>query len=160
MKAITFDFGSNLGGLNKVYAIPPSSLIEIIHNYSKKQISLRLTGTSDIIEIYCILDTMQFTEEKTQPAAGPTYNPVITGITPKSNEINQEQLIRLESSYWLLLFEDNNGNTRLAGNEDLFLVFNRTESTGQTIQSRNQIQFTFSGFQSHPCYFIQDASLV
>lgn len=157
MKTIIFDFCDNLGGLSKMYAIPPASLESITHNYTQKQSFLNITDDENILEIYCTPDTMQFTEEKTQPSAGPTYNPVVTGITPKANELNQEQLIRLESGYWLLLFEDNNGKTRLAGDENSYLVFNRTESTGQNIQNRNQIQFTFSGLQSHPCYFIYKA---
>lgn len=154
MEAITFDFCDNLGGLAKMYAISPVSLESITHNYTQKQSFLNITSDEDMIEIYCTPDTMQFSEEKTQPSAGPTYNPVVTGIIPKANELNQEQLTRLESNYWLLLFEDNNGKIRLAGDEDSHLVFTRTESTGQNIQNRNQLQFAFSGLQSHPCYFI------
>lgn len=154
MKAITFDFCDNLGGLAKMYAIPLASLENITHNYTQKQSFLNITDDENMIEIYCTPDTMQFSEEKTQPSAGPTYNPVIIGTIPKAHELNQEQLIRLESDYWLLLFEDNNGKMRLAGDEDSLLVFTRIESTGQSIQNRNQIQFTFSGFQSHPSYFI------
>lgn len=154
MKTIIFDFCENLGGLSKMYAIPPASFEKLTHNHTQKQIFLNITSYEDVIEIYCIPDTMQFSEEKTQPSAGPTYNPVVTGIIPKANELNQQQLTILESNYWLLLFEDNNGKVRLAGDEHSYLIFTRTESTGQNIQNRNQIQFTFSGLQSHPCYFI------
>lgn len=154
MKTIIFDFCDNLGGLAKIYALPPSSLESITHNYSHKQTFLNLTSDEDLIEIYCTPDTMQFTEEKTQTSAGATYNPVVTGIIPKAHELNHDQLTKLESDYWLLLFEDNNGKIRLAGDKNSHLIFNRTESTGQNIQNRNQIQFTFTGFQSHPSYFI------
>jgi len=154
METITFDFCSNLGGLNKIYAIPRNLLESITNDYTKKQRYLNLTSNEGMIEIYCTPDTMKFTEEKAQTSAGPAYNPVITGSIPKANEPNQDQLSKLESDYWLLLFEDENGNMRLAGDEDSSMILNRNEDSGKAIQDKNQTAFTFSGMQSHPCYYI------
>lgn len=154
MKSIVFDFCSNLGGVNKMYAIPPALLESISHNYTEKKSYLNITDTDDMIEIYCSIDTMQFSEKMEQSSAGAVYEVELTGVIPKSNALNQDEIARLESEYWLILFEDNNGNTRLAGNENSHLVFQRTDTTGKTMAARNQIEFTFSGSQSHACYFI------
>ncbi|GAB6122299.1 hypothetical protein [Dysgonomonas termitidis] len=160
MKKIIYDFCGNLGGMHKIYAIPPESLDSISHNYTRGETFLNLTGDGDMIEIYCTPDTMQFTEEKTQTAAGSIYNPVVTGIIPKADALNSKQLAILERGYWLVLFEDNNGKTRLAGDGNCHLIFNRTATTGQTIQNRNQLQFTFSGMQPFPCHFIDAVVLI
>jgi hypothetical protein len=154
MKAITFDFCSNLGGVSKLYAIPPALLEAVTHNYTKKESYLNLTNTDDMIEIYCTIDTILFSEEKSQQSSGGAYNIEISGVIPKANELNQEQLDRLESEYWLVLFEDNNGNIRLSGDEESHLIFNRTDNTGKGMAARNQVDFTFSGMQSHSSYFI------
>ena len=154
MKTIQFDFCSNLGGVNKIYAIPPTLLDSITHNYTEKKSYLNLTSTDDMIEIYCTMDTMQFTEKMERTSAGSVYNIELTGVIPKTNALNQENIDRLESEYWLVLFEDNNGNTRLVGDKDTYMIFQRTDTTGKTLAARNQIEFVFSGAQSHACYFI------
>ena len=155
MKTIKFDFCGNLGGIFKMYAIPPGSFDRIRKDYKKGLVYLDLINTGDIIDIYFTQDTLSFTEEKSQPSAGSLYNPVISGIIPKANQLNQEQLTRLEYGEWLVLFQDNNGFIRLAGNDQNTLMFNRKETTGGAISARNQIEFTFEGFQSQPCYFIE-----
>lgn len=155
MKTIKFDFWTNLGGISKIYAIPPSSFFRVRTNYTKGLKYLDLRNTGDIIDIYCTDETVSFTEEKSQPSAGSLYNPIISGVIPRSNSLNQQQLTRLESGVWLLLFIDNNDNLRLSGNEQNQLVFNRNEATGATLVTRNQITFTFEGFQSQPSCFIE-----
>jgi hypothetical protein len=160
MKTLKFDFCGNLGGAYKIYAIPPGSLAGISHNHTQDRTTLNLSGDDDMVEIYCTPDTLQFTEEKTQTSAGTAYAVTITGVHPKTDAPDREQLAILQSGYWLVLLEDNNGNMRLAGDKKSFLVFNSTATTGQAIQNRNQLQFTFSGMQPYPCHFIDRIVLI
>lgn len=160
MKTVTFDFCGNLGGAHKIYAIPPGSLVSISHDHTQGKTTLTLTGEDDLVEIYCTPDTLQLTEEKTQTPAGTAYNITITGVHPKTDAPDRKQLAMLESGYWLVLLEDNNGNMRLAGDGHSHLVFNGTATTGQAIQNRNQLQFTFSGMQPLPGCFIDSVVFI
>jgi hypothetical protein len=159
MKTVSFDFCGNLGGAHKIYAIPPGSLVSISHNHTQGKTTLNLSGEDDLVEIYCTPDTLQLTEEKTQTSAGTAYNITVTGVHPKTDAPDREQLAILESGYWLVLLEDNNGALRLAGDKNTFLIFNNTKTTGQAIQNRNQLQFTFSGMQPFPCHFIDEINM-
>jgi hypothetical protein len=157
MKKVVFDFCGNLGGITRLYAIPWDTFRGLSHDYTKGLSYLNVLDCDEVIEIYCTEDTLNFTEEKTQPGSGATYRPVLTGIIPKENRPNRELLTRLECNAWLVLFRDSNGNIRLAGDgeRETLMVFNRTSTTGQSPAARNQMEFTFSGEQSHACYFIE-----
>ena len=153
MKAITFDF-INLGGVRRMFAIPPSSFKSIFYNRSKNLHFLNVIKRQNIIDIYFTEDTGEFVEDEKRTPAGPSYDIEISGIIPKSNPLNQKQLIELDQGHWYVLFQDNNEMIRLAGNKDNQLRFERTGKTGQSVSNRNQIEFSFKGLQSKPCYFI------
>lgn len=159
MKTITFDFSTNLGGIEKIYAIAPEAIASIDRNYTDNTTTLHLTSTDSIIDIYCSMDTLQFTEKQEQTSAGSSYSIEITGITPKQNPIHQEALARLESEYWTILFKDNNGNYRLAGNEEELLTFQRVGTTGKKMSERNQIEFVFIGTLSNSALFIDNKNI-
>jgi hypothetical protein len=158
MERIEFDFCGNTSGIVSLYAIPPSAVESITHNYKEDTTRLNLINTDAIMEIYCTEDTLLFTEEKEQTNAGAPYNPVITGITPKLQPINKKNLSLLETGYWLVLFIDNNGFVRLAGDLENHLIFNREQTTGQGA-GRNQTEFTLSGYQTHSTYFIDPSTI-
>ncbi len=155
MKKVIFDFCTNMGGIRKMFAIPPGSFAGIRHNHTKSLKWLDVVDTDNIIELYCTPDTMNFTEEKTHPVQGALYNITIIGTTPKENPTNQVQFRTLENNYWLVLFIDNNDFLRLAGDTDHYLVFNRTATTGQTGGARNQREFSFTGQLPFECHFIE-----
>jgi hypothetical protein len=152
MKKIEFDF-LNIGGLQKIYAVPPASFLRVREDITSGNCYLDLTRLDDVIDVYLIYDTAVFNEVQSRNTPGALYDVSISGIIPKSNPLNREQLLTLESAPFLVLFMDNNDNIRLAGNENNRLFFTRKETSG-TLNSRNQIEFEFKGKQSHPCYFI------
>ena len=157
MKQITFDF-YNIGGIQKIYAIPETSFRRVLEDTTSGNCTLSLIRIDDIIEIYTVDDTLLFTEEQIRNAPGNAYQVSITGIIPKSNPINRKQMLRLENTPLLALFIDNNDFVRLAGTEENRMIFKRKDTTG-TMQSRNQIDFEISGTQSNPCYFIDPQSI-
>jgi len=151
MKVLNFDFDGNLGGLSRMFAIPVSSYKRVRRDHTTNYNYLEVINPDNIIDIYFTDDTENFTEDFENGA----YKVNVSGINPKSNKINQEQLTRLQSEvYWFILFQDNNGFVRLAGNEENQPAFSSSETTGQ-ITSRNQIAFSFSGVQSDSCLFIE-----
>ena len=152
MKAIQFDF-FNIGGIRKMYAIPPTSIRRIWQEYNKGLTYLSLLRRQDIIDLYIVEDSAEFTEDEKLTPAGPQYAIEIPGIIPKNHLPNQKTLIDLDFGRWCVLFQDNNDIVRLAGNEENQLRFERKSKTG-TLQTRNQIEFSFLGMLSEPCYFI------
>ena len=150
MKQLNFDFTGNMGGLSRMFAIPVLSYKRIRRDHTNSSNYLEVINRDDIIDIYLTDDTGMFSE----PFEKGVYKVEISGINPKSNPLNQKQLIRLESEeYWFVLFQDNNDFIRLAGTEENQLAFTRTDNSGQ-LDSRNQIEFMFSGAQTTPCEFI------
>jgi hypothetical protein len=154
MKQIEFDF-FNVGGIQKIYAIPQSSLFSIREDKTSGLYFLELVSLENIIDIYTIFDTVVFTEDATRDSAGVSYEVSITGIIPKSNLLNQVQLRTLENEPFYYLFMDNNDQIRLAGTDENQHTFTRRDTSG-TLSSRNQIQFEIKGKQTIPCYFIDN----
>lgn len=149
MKQLQFDFTSNLGGLARMFAIPTSSYHQLRRDYTTSLNYLEVINRDDIIDLYFSEDTEGFSEAYEKGV----YKVEISGIVPKSNPLNTDQLRRLDSEYWFVLIQDNNDFIRLAGTEENQLSFSRTDISGQ-ISSRNQIEFLFSGSQTESCAFI------
>jgi len=154
MKAFNFELASNMGGVCRIFAIPPSSFVRLWTDHVNSINYLTVRNREDIIDIYSIDEETEFTEEY---KAG-VYAPDIVGVTPggrdRVNTTNRSNLEKLDSGYWYVLFQDNNGFIRLAGTEDNQLTFERTSTTGK-LGDRNQIEFAFRGKQLHECYFIE-----
>jgi hypothetical protein len=157
MKAIEFDF-FNIGGVQKIYAIPDTSLLRIREDFSSGKCFPDLVRMEDIIEIYTVYDTVIFNEEQSRNTPGTAYSVSISGIIPKACLPNRRQLQTLENTPLFVLFLDCNGNIRLAGTEENRLIFTRKETTG-TVNTRNQIEFEIRGMQASPCYFIDPKEL-
>lgn len=150
MKTLQFDFSTNMGGISRLFAIPVSSFVRLWTDHVNSLNYLTVRNREDIIDIYVNEELVEFTENYDRGV----YTPELTGIIPKSNPINRSSLIKLESEYWYLLFQDNNGFIRLSGTENNQLSFKRTTKTG-TVGQRNEMEFTFSGNQRRESYFIE-----
>lgn len=149
MTPFNFDPDSNMGGVCRIFAIPPTSFVKLWTDHVNGFNYLTVRNREDIIDIYSIDEETSFTEEYKSGA----YNPVITGITP-GNTKDRLPIEKLDSGYWYVLFQDNNGFIRLAGTEDNMLSFSRTTTTGN-LGNRNQIAFQFAGKQLSECYYIE-----
>ncbi|HRZ98807.1 MAG TPA: hypothetical protein P5084_14720 [Paludibacter sp.] len=154
MTPFNFEIADNMGGVCRIFAIPPSSFVRVWTDHVNNINYLTVRNREDIIDIYSIDEETEFTEDYESGI----YSPVLSGITPggrdKVNVKNTENLEKLDSGYWRLLFEDNNGFVRLAGTEDNMLTFRRTTTTGK-LGERNQIEFAFSGKQLREAYYIE-----
>jgi hypothetical protein len=161
MKQVTFEC-FNQGGLNRLVAIPLTSFLKIRKDYATNKDYLQLINESGIIDIYITQDSAGFDEESQYSNAGTSYLVNITGVTPKSGKVNQDIFFMLENNLdgWLVLFEDNNGYLRLAGNKESRLIFTRRDTTGNTLVSRNQVSFTFTGTINDRAAFIEDIAML
>ena len=162
MKSINFDF-DNLGGLSKIYAIPPSSFVRIRTDYDDNTRSLELRRRDGIIEIplYCD-DSFLFSEELLDNDAGDGYSVSIEGVIPKHSLMNSRDIEILERGSWYILSEDSNGTVRLSGDENVLMKFITKKSTGKKPGSRNGINFLVSCVQQDPSILlnVEDISLI
>ena len=150
MKQLQFDFSGNLGGLARMFAIPVSSYRRLRKDITTGKNFLEVINKDNIIDIYLTDDTGDFIEDYERGQ----YKVSIKGIVPKSQPLNTEQLTKLESEYWYVLFQDNNDFIRLAGTDANQLMFSRIDTAG-SMNSRNQISFEFSGSQTESCAFVE-----
>lgn len=154
MTPFNFEPAVNMGGVCRIFAIPPTSFVRLWTDHVNCISYLTVTNREDIIDIYSIDEETSFTEEYESGV----YNPVLTGVTPggrdNENAKNREILEKLDSGYWYLLFEDNNGFIRFSGTEENLLTFSRVNTTGN-VGSRNQNEFRFSGKQLRESCYIE-----
>ena len=154
MDKIKFDF-NNVGGLAEVYAIPPSDVLRIRHDYRRDTDALELTTRDNIIVIPVYGDrSFSFIEQKSTADGGDYWDISIEGIIPKLCRDNAALIERLERGEWLVLSSDNNGTAHLSGSVDIPLQFSSEKSTGDSFTALNGTTFTFSGKQPSPSLVI------
>lgn len=155
MKKLIFDF-ENIGGVSRLFAIPPSSFERIRRDYAKKLNYLECKNMADIIEIPIYADsTFYFNEDQSFEAAGDTYSVEIGGVIPKMMMSNASGIECLERGSWYVLLQDMNGEVRLSGDEQVKMKFLTKKSTGNSAVNRNQIAFTFTCRQENPSVYIE-----
>lgn len=150
MTPFNFEPESNMGGVCRIFAIPQTSFVRLWTDHVNSISYLTVKNREDIIDLYSIDEETSFSEEY----ASGVYQPVLTGVTPGGKGLNKPGVLeKLDSGYWYLLFEDNNGFIRFSGTEENMLTFSRTSSTGK-LGERNQVSFVFTGKQLKESYYI------
>lgn len=154
MNVLNFEPAENMGGVCRIFAIPPTSFVRLWTDHVNRINYLTVRNRDDIIDIYSIEEETIFNEE----AESGIYVVSLTGVTPggrgrvNANMINSIE--KLDSGYWYVLCQDNNGYIRFLGTKDNMLTFKRSSTTGK-LGDRNQIAFEFTGKQLCEAYYIQ-----
>lgn len=156
MKTIQFDC-DNLGGLIHLYAVPPTSFLRIRKDYLTNKNYLELKNRDDVIDIPVYPnDTYLYNEEKTTTDAGDCWQVEIEGVIPRLQPQNHDIIELLERGLWYVVAEDANGEVHLCGQEDAWMLFSSSKTSGQTVTNRNGTSFTFSCVQDEPTIFLSD----
>lgn len=149
MKQLNFDT-DNIGGLQKVYALPPGSY-SLAKNYVSNAYTLTIADTSQVVEIETFADgTYSFTESHGRDEHGDWWQPTIVGQIPKHSHGNAALIEELERGQWVVLCKDNNGVLRLAGDDQTPLTFATEATTGAVTTDMNGTGFTFTGKLGKP----------
>jgi hypothetical protein len=130
--------GDNLGGLLKIWAVP-------FGDFTVGGNTINISNHTNIWEIYCSADSMEFTESSELTSAGTHFNTVISGFIPQDNATLQEAIEYMEPRKWGVIFMDGNGNYKLAGNQTDPLRFTAEINTGKDTASLAGCSFQFSG---------------
>jgi len=154
MKTINFDF-DNLGGLQHVYAIPPTAFLKISKNYVNDQNFLELQQKESIIDLPVYAnDTYIYNEEKSTSDAGDCWEVNIEGVIPKLNPDNQSIIEELERGLWYVVAQDANGEFHFCGQEDAWMLFTSNKTSGKSASNLNGLTFSFSCVQDEPTIFL------
>lgn len=128
-----------MGGLLKIWVIPYK-----VYRLSGKDLSF--TDTSEIYELYCSPESMQFTEKKTNDESlGIYYTVDLNSFIPSNVEGIQEAIDFIEPRDHVILFQDGNEKFKLAGNNLYPLELTPSFNSGKTTDNRSGWNFKFHG---------------
>ena len=128
----------NLGGLLKIWAVP-FGVFTIDGN------TVNISNHTNIWEIYCSANSMEFTESSDLTSAGTHFNTIISGFIPNDHTTLQEAIAYMEPRKWGVIYIDGNGNYKLAGNQTDPLRFTAEINTGKDTASLAGCSIQFSG---------------
>ncbi len=154
MVNINFDF-NNVGGLAEFYAIPPSDVLRIRHDYRRDIYALELKTRDNIIVVPVYGDrSFSFSEQKSTADGGDYWEVSIEGVVPKLCHDSSAIIESLDRGDWLVLHIDNNGTVHLSGSVDIPLQCSSDKSSGSSFTDLNGTTLTFSGKQPSPSLVI------
>lgn len=137
MKTVTKP-GDNLGGLLKIWAVP-HDVISVNNGVAT------ISSDTNVYQLYCTPESMEFTEPKELTPAGTVYNTNIAGFIPGNGTDLQEALEYIEPRRWAVIFTDGNGNYRVAGATEYPLRANGEIRTGKQTAEANGCNMVFAG---------------
>jgi hypothetical protein len=129
----------NLGGVLKVWAIPPS-VVSISGN------NLSFTSTVDIVEVYATSETLSANVKPKHDSSGLSFNIEITGSMPRPSVTDQANIDFLLQRRWMILIEDGNNEFIFYGvPQTERLKFDIEEYTGEQTADKSRLNFRFFG---------------
>jgi len=124
----------NMGGVIRLWAIPPS-------DYSLVGTTLSFISDANLIAIYTQEDSVSFNET---PIEGHAFKTEITGTVPCDSSETLKLITEMERRHkYNVIFQDGNGNFKLAGNRNVPLRFSAQQTTGAGSSSLNHYAISF-----------------
>lgn len=137
----------NLGGLTKIWAIPYDV-------YSLNGDTVSISDETNVYEIYCTPESMEFNEPKEKTDAGVHYNTEINGFTPGITSANRDAMEYMENRKWVIILRDGNGNYLAAGSNIYGLEAFPDLSSGKDTTGRSGYSFSFRGKTTSRAKFV------
>lgn len=141
--------GDNLGGLLKLWAVPKSV-------FSVSGTTVTLSDTSDVYEIYFTADSGMFKETSDSVNEGIVYNTVISVFVPGDSDDLRTALVEIEFRPYVIIFEDGNGNYKLAGSSSEPFRITAELNTGADTKDRSGIKLTCKAETSSRAVFVDN----
>lgn len=141
--------GDNLGGLLKMWAIPRSVV-------SVSGRTVYIVSSADVYEIYCTPDSMSMQETPELSNAGTHYNVKIAGFIPRDSDTVRTAMEEMQQRPYAVLFQDGNGEYKLAGGTHEPLRFSAALSTGRETGEAAGHLILFSGPVSNRAVFVDN----
>jgi hypothetical protein len=130
----------NLGGLIKIWAVPPSDIIVA-------GFDVAILSTSNIIELYCSPESMQMTESNKSEQASVVYDTEITATIPGDSSETLSLLNQLSGRKWIVILLDQNEQFKASGTNSIPHRFSFDFSSGKAISDLNSHEISFHSTQ-------------
>jgi hypothetical protein len=125
----------NMGGVIRLWAIPPS-------DYSLQATSMVIATDENMVAIYTQEDSVTFTEN---PIEGAAFKTEITGTVPCDSADTLKLIAQMERTLrYNVVFQDGNGNYKVAGTRNVPLRFSARLTTGGGAASLNHYSIAFT----------------
>lgn len=138
----------NLGGLLKIWAIPPADITLGIG-------SVVFSTEDNIVEMYCSPGSMSFTENETQQRWGTGYKTELKAFAPKDSAEAHEIVAGMTGRKWIVIYLDQNEQYKCVGTTDIPLRVAFDLATGADTPERNGHSISFYGTQVSKAIFIE-----
>lgn len=142
----------NLGGLLKIWAVPPSEITISLNTVS-------FSSTDNIIEMYCSPGSISFTEKESQEKYGLGYKNELNASIPKDSTKVQSIINDMSGRKWVVILLDQNEQFKVAGTPEIPLRISFDLDTGSDTSERNGHAVSFYGMQTEKAKFINNPSL-
>ena len=139
----------NLGGLLKIWAVPPDD-ITISFN------TANFRTTANIIEMYCSPGSISFTEKESTENYGLGYKNELNAFIPKDSPDVQAIINDITRRKWLVIMLDQNEYYKVAGTPEIPLRVSFDLDSGADTPDRNGHTVSFYGTQISKAKFIAD----
>jgi hypothetical protein len=143
----------NLGGVLKLYAIPPSLVSSLVAGI------LTLSGTSSIVEIYFTTGTLDVETEHVpsrEDRAGGYHSHKISAFVPKLRQMVENELEDMRNHSFVVVVLDGNEQYWAHGTAGNTLKFGYKAKTGGDTQEINGYSIYFEGKTITPPMIISD----
>lgn len=124
----------NMGGVIRLWAIPGADI-----SVADKMVTI--ISDSRMVQIYIKEDSGEFTED---PIDGSAFKTEITGVVPCDNADTLALIREMDRiRKYNVIYQDGNGNFKLAGTKSVPLRFSSRLMTGSSTASLNNYQISF-----------------
>ena len=140
---------NNLGGLLKIWAVPPDDITVSFNTANFKT-------TANIIEMYCSPGSISFTEKESQENYGLGYKNELNAFIPKDSPEVQAIINDMSGRKWVVIMLDQNEQFKVSGTPEIPLRVSFDLDTGSDTPDRNGHSISFYGTQISKAKFIAD----
>ncbi len=144
----------NVGGVRALRVWPASNVRLPAYTGSSLDVPLQLLDADNYADIWFPDDQAGFEEPEADDAQGPLYKPSLQLLVVRDAPDLQEAIDRLRAvRYFVAVYADGNGLTKLVGTPEHPLRFSAGLETGKRPTDRNGYPLAFTGQTPRPAPF-------
>lgn len=146
----------NLGGIARVWCIPPAMVTDIRPVDLTGESILEVYSLGTTYSLYCIPESLEYTETEKQADAGSYFEAELTGRMAKDSPELWLSLRDLRGKPWVVVYQDQNSQYKVIGSPREPLWFTTELKTGAQFAALNHVRFAFTGALTLPGRFLQE----
>lgn len=139
--------GDNMGGLLRIWAVPPSVI-------SISGSTASMSSTTNVIAIYATPGTIGFSEKEVSGKPGQSYDIELVAVTPKDSQEARDILDLLDGRRWVVIYLDQNEQYKVIGTPETGLRVSTDLNTGKDTSDMNAYTLKFYGQQPNRAVFV------